>query len=440
MTLQNRVGRLPHPAQIALTGNAIGEAAGDAMTRTLLPIIAITTVGVNAGTIGVINALGFVAFLALGPIAGALVDRNEHPYRFMASATLARIAALAVALAAWAAGLLAGATGMTVVIMIAAITGIADVLYSSGQGKLIAQITPPEELQSSYGRIITWGQGGTLLGPVLVSALLAIVVEPLAMLLPLAAYAAALLAGPCLRKASVSSQVHRDVDQAPKTKVPLGQQIRAGFHTITQHPILRAVTAANALINCAIMVGNTVTPVFVLQKIGAPTAHYALIGTVGAAAGIIGASIAAKVVEKLGLVTTRVACGVLMAAGVSTLLGAQGLLNLLPGSTLIWVAVNSATGAIGVSVIMVAGAHLPARCVPHDELGSVQAAARTIVMGAMPIMSLIAGAATLAVGVLPVMCAWLVLQLIAIVPNIWLTNADQYFLPIKDESQPVCQE
>lgn len=87
------------------------EGLADSLSRTLLPIVAIITLGAGTGLVGVINSLGLIAFLLLGLPIGILADRADTPRRIMTASTLVRAGVAAGALACWGIGWLHGIPG-----------------------------------------------------------------------------------------------------------------------------------------------------------------------------------------------------------------------------------------------------------------------------------------------------------------------------------------
>lgn len=60
-------------------GEAISE-IGDSVTGFALPLVAVVTLHVTPGQMGVIRALGSVPTIFVGLIAGAWIDRVSSPY------------------------------------------------------------------------------------------------------------------------------------------------------------------------------------------------------------------------------------------------------------------------------------------------------------------------------------------------------------------------
>ncbi|MGP9526853.1 MFS transporter [Glutamicibacter sp. AOP5-A2-18] len=134
------------------------EGFGDAMARTLMPILLVTILGYGTGFVGVINSIGLGAFLLLGMPIGMLIDRLRDRRRAMSVSSFVRLVALLVLAVSFATGWLTG----TAVLAVAVVIGIADVVFTTAQGPVIQGLVPKEGLKLAYSRLtITDQSAGT---------------------------------------------------------------------------------------------------------------------------------------------------------------------------------------------------------------------------------------------------------------------------------------
>src|SRR5690606_29488278 len=162
------------------TLTALAESVGDSLSRTLLPIVAVSVLGAGAATVGVINSLGLLAFLLLGLPLGSLADRWSAPTAIMTTSTLVRAAAVLAAVGVWSLGRMEGTTGLAVLILLALVVGVADVAYTTGQGLLVPRLVETDRIRALFGRAQTASQIGGALGPMLLAGILAFAAAPLA--------------------------------------------------------------------------------------------------------------------------------------------------------------------------------------------------------------------------------------------------------------------
>ncbi|MCV7666113.1 hypothetical protein [Micrococcus luteus] len=161
------------------TATAGLEAVGDSVARSLLPIVAVSILGAGAAA-GVINSLGLAAFLLLSLPIGVLADRWSAPRRMMTVSTLVRAGLAGTAVVAWLLGWLHGSLGVGLLAGLAAAVGIADVVYTAGQGLLIPRIVAPDQIRPVFGRVQTASQVGGAAGTALLAGLLVLVAAPFA--------------------------------------------------------------------------------------------------------------------------------------------------------------------------------------------------------------------------------------------------------------------
>ena len=378
------------------------EALGDTTSRTVLPLLAVSVLGAGTGFVGVLNALGLVAFLVFGAPPGAAADRWQ-PARLMVASTLARAAMATFGLVAWTCGLLGGPADKAVLLCMAVIIGVSDVAYATARGSLIPRLVEADGVRAAFGRVQTASQAGGLVAPVVLAAMLVAAPTPAAWGLAIVAYLSSALAQRAIPAAPVgtnprSTDAHAATHVAPvaaganppATGTPGATLWRAARTDLMGQPVLRTVTLANAFANSAAMAANTLLPVVALTTLGLPPASYALLGTVGAIAGIAGAATASRMTARLGLRATRSQGAACLVAGAATV--AVLTTGTLPGSALLWLSAQSALAAIGISLMMISGSDLPARLVPPERLGAATGAQQAVVVGVMPLAALGFGA------------------------------------------------
>lgn len=388
------------------------ESIGDSVGRNLLPIVAVSVLGAGPALVGALNSLGLLAFLVLALPLGVFADRWSRPTAIMTVSTCVRALAALGAVCAWRAGLLEGVSGVVLLIVVALVIGIADVGYTTGQALLVPRIVEPDGVRPVFGRIQSSSQVGGVVGSSMLSGMLAIVAAPVAWCASSAAYVLSALCQRGIRPVRPGG--------ANSERVSMRRQTRAGIGHLMRQRTLRLITIANALNNAAVMSANTLLPVIVLADLGIAPATYALIGVVGAIAGIIGAASASAITGRIGLRFARMLTAAGMAVGIVIVMCCGLVLDLLPGAVEVWIGVQSAIAGFCASIAVVAGADLPPRLAPPEKLGAVMGAQRTVVLGAMPVAALAIGALGSVLGTGATAFVWLALALAAAVPCAFL--------------------
>ncbi|GAB3650940.1 hypothetical protein GCM10027591_08340 [Zhihengliuella somnathii] len=403
----------PNRAIRRLTACAASEGFGDAIARSILPIIAVSLLGAGTATVGAINALGLLTFLFLSVPLGLLVDRSGNARLMMSLSTSIRAALLAVSLIAWASGTITGGSGVAWLLLLALLSGCADVAFATGQSVLVPDLVSENALRSAYGRVQTGVQAGTAVGPLALSAVLALAAAPYAWTLAIAAYCLSLLAQRRIRPGEPTART----PSTPREK--WWDRTRQGIDEIRSRPLLRRLTQANMLTNAAIMTGNTLLPVLALAHLHVDPMHFAAIGGGGAVAGVLGASVAARITNRCGLKRVRIGASISTSIGAALVLSAGGLWTCLTGPPELWLGLNAVISGFCVSLALVSGADVTPRLVDRGRLGAVLGAQRTLVLGIMPLAALVFGALG-AVNLDAALLVWLALTLTSLLPSLGL--------------------
>ncbi|WP_104102377.1 MFS transporter [Arthrobacter sp. 08Y14] len=394
-----------------LLGSNTVEGFADSLTRTLLPILAVTALGLGSGFLGLLNAAGLAAFLLLGVPAGAVIDRLKDRRRVMTAATCLRVlvtATLAIStFTGWLSGPLLLGAAVTV--------GIADVVFTTALSTVIPRVTPAGTLKRAYSQLAVATQTASTAAAAGTAALLGILGMGAALAAAAASYGMSAMLQLGIRLGAAPAPAN---GETAKIRRDLG----SGFRTLRATPALWALTVSGALTNAGAMLGNTVLPVFILRDLDIAPPLFAGLGALAAAGAIGGAAAAPFLTAAWGLRNLRTGAAAASALCVS----GAALCPWLPGPELAWLAIQSLGWSFLVSVSGVAGAEVLPRSVAPGKLASVAAAQRTITLGVMPAAALLGGAAAGLAGTLPLLGVWIVLAGAAAVPVIRSRELAEY--------------
>lgn len=409
-----RPTRFPSPTTW-FTATSFFEAVGDQMARTLLPIIAVGTLGAGTATVGILNALGLSAFLLLGTAFGEIGDRLSRPTGMMTMSSAVRAAAACGGVIAWLMGAFHGPFGLTILVAIALAVGVADVAFTTGRSILVPRLVAPEQVRSVIGRVQAAAKVGTALAPAALTGLLLLGAPPWAWISVAGMYLCSIL----------TQGRYRDTDGTRGTTLvrrSLRQQFDQGIGHLLQNSTLRRITTAHALTNSAVMAANTLLPVIALDTLRLDTSVFAALGLAGAMSGILGAALGSAITDWAGLRVVQIASALLQTAAAVSLLSGGVILHVLPGPALLWIGVYYAVSGFSTSVSAVAGSDLVVRLTPRSSIGIVSGAQRTTTMGVMPLSALAAGIVGTSAGIGPACALWCVLALLAALPCLRLTE------------------
>ena len=390
-----------------LVATRAAEGFADALARTLLPIVAVTVLGLGTAYVGVLNSLSLASFLLLGVPIGIMIDRRSSRTRAMAFSSLARVFILILLAALY----LTQALNGPVLLAAALILGIADVVFTTAESTVIPAIVPEGRLKEAYSRLAVTGQSTSTAASLIGSIALGLV-----------GVIGMIGTAICSYTASLFCQLRVKTEPASPSPAVRGGATAEGMRILFSSAPLRALTYSAALTNAGVMLGNTVLPVLVLSDLGISPAVFAAMGIVSVAGSILGSAAAPSLHRRFGLRRLRVTAALL--AGPAVLLAV--FCRDLPGHEIIWLMLQAILWNLLVSISSVAGSDVLPRIVPRERLATVGAAQRTITLGIMPISAIVGGAVGAHAGTAVMMWAWAGLALLSAIPLVKAIELDRF--------------
>lgn len=365
--------RLPGAYWRLWTASAVSN-LGDGMYLVAIPLIAAQVTGSTLG-IALVAAFAALPWMLLSIPIGALVDRSDRR-SIMVRANVFRAAVvgvLAVVVATeqvelwmlWAAALA---------------LGVGEVFFDNATIALVPRLVAEAQLPRANGRLYAAELGangfiGTPLGGVLfaVAAYLPLVVDAWSF-----AFAALLLM-------SIARLRRSDAPPAPRRAAPttrLRDDIREGWRFLWDHPILRPLAIAFAIVMFAFQMPLAVLVLFVRDTLGLGPRGYAAFLTVITLGPVIGGLVGDRVVRRLGRSRS-------MFAALGTWIACLGLTAAYPHA---WFVVIAATvQAVGTTVWNVTTVSLRQVLVPNELFGRVNSIYRWCGWGMMPLGAIAGG-------------------------------------------------
>jgi MFS family permease len=413
LPLQGRLWR--HPDFLKLWIGQTVDLFGGQVTDLALPTLAILLLHATPFQVGLLVALEFVGYPALGLIAGVWADRlprrpmmliaNVGPMLALASVPIAFALKALTIYQLFAVALLLGVFGV-----------FFEVAYQSYLPALIDRQDLVEgnqklELSHSASHVVGPALGGFLIQ--LVGAAWAIISGAISLFLSSLAILAIRKREP--RRLVVPTEV-------PDFRRELGDGVRL----VWQNPILRALTACSATQNVGAYMVVSVWLILAYRSIHLTAGQVGFILSAGSL-GLIPAALAASAVpRRLGLGRTLALAPLVQGLGYLgiplALLGAP-----IPILVLAWLLISSPSPVFGINQISLRQAITP------DHLqGRMNATMRTVTWAALPVGSLLGG--TLA-GVIGVPQTIVLGALISLMAPLWLLSGP--VIALRAQPQPV---
>ena len=362
------------------TTSAIGSQFG----ALAIPFLAVSVLEATEFQVGVLGAVGTVAFLLIGLPAGAWVDRWRKR-RVMLWADLTRAVALLTIPLVWFAGTLT----IWHLLLVAAVVGAATVFFDVAYQSYIPILVPSASISDANAKLETTQQLARIGGPAASGVLLGIVKAPLLIGFDALTYLVSF--------ASLSWIRDHEVSSPKELRKPLVTEIKEGMAFVFRQPLLRRIVLCTGTSNLFSTIGLTLIPIVVLREVGLSPAAWGIATSVGAVGGLLGALFSARIARLIGegsvIPLSAITCGVgILLIAAITVAPPVAVPLLIAGEFVL---------SFSVLVYNIAQVSFRQRICPPALLGRMNASIRFIVWGVMPIGGLVAGVLGTAIGATP---------------------------------------
>ncbi|MHA7132320.1 MFS transporter [Oerskovia turbata] len=370
-------------------GDALGQ-LGAQLTGFVLPIFAVSHLHATEWQMGALSAAETAAFLVLSLPAGAWVDRLRKR-RVLIAADLARAAILSVVVVA----ALTGHASMGLLISAAVVISTFSLFFDVAHQSYVPGLVGLDHVVEGNSKLQATQSVAMIAGPAIGGVALRVVSAPLVMLATVGTYLASALAMSRIR--------HREDLPDPASRRPLRTEIAEGLRFVATQPLLRRILACTSLSNLGGAIGNAVVVIFALRTLDVGTATYGVVLSASAVGGLLGAVLAERAARWIG--AARIIPASAVFTGVSYAITPAAALVAAAGVGSAPVALVLVVGGFvfncAVVVYNVAQVSFRQRLCPPALLGRMNASARFIVWGPIPIGGLLGGWIGTAWGVAP---------------------------------------
>ncbi|HYR00309.1 MAG TPA: MFS transporter [Casimicrobiaceae bacterium] len=364
------------------------SAVGSRVTRTALPMAAILVAGAGALDLGLLAAALTLPRALFAWSGGGFVDRHRRRPVLIGADVVRAVALAAIPAAAWW-----GALSLPLLYAVAAITGVATVLFELADHVLITDLVGREQLLEANGKREAVDAVAEITGPALGGALVAWLTAPIAIAADAASFVASALLIARIRK--------RETIAAPPAGGTLVADVRTGIHVVWRDPAIRALFVAAATMTLFGSFMAALYTLFALGTLGLTPAQIGITIGCGGIGALVGASFAGRAAVRFGPRTT-----LLWTLGVGAAM--QALIPLAPPVPWIAMSFLIATQVIGdgvLTVYLVNETTLRQRLLPPEALGRAAATFHVANGTLTPIGALIGGTLAEGIGLRPTL--WL---------------------------------
>ncbi len=371
-------------------GQSVSQ-VGSQVSWLALPSAAILLLHAGPAQVGLLGALQFLAFPALGLFAGVWVDRLSRR-RILIACDVLRLTTLASVPLAWWVGVLS----LGQLFAVAAATGVGAVFFDIAYQSYLPDLIDHADLVAGNSRLQSTASAAGVVGPALAGLLIQLVGPARAVAADAASYAVSVLTLLSIRRP----------EQARTSQRAFFRELAAGVRLVAGHDRIRLIVAATATSNLGSYAIAAVYLLFAYRRLHLSPGTVGEVWTIGSAAAVAGAVLASRLARWLGL-------GPVLALSMAT----GGLATLLvPLATLAVPLVFLALAGLGQAAFTVYNVNqLSYRqsVVPVELQGRLNATVRTVVWGTLPLGSALGGLAGARIGLVPTLYLGSTLEIVA---------------------------
>jgi MFS family permease len=398
-----------HADFLRLWGAQVVSAFGSRITRTALPIIAVTTLQQSEAVLGVLAAMQLIPGVILAMVAGGFVDRGRKR-RILIAADLVRAGLVASLTVAWMFGVLT----MVQVVLVGAGVGAASALFQITDNAYLPSLIGRRHLAEGNAKLETTEAVAEITGPASAGALIAALGAPLVIVIDAASYVwSAVLLGR-IRTIDRPAAARAPIVDGAEDDVPVvrtGEDFRIGLRAVFGHPLVRPIVLTLMAWSIAGGFFIALYTVFCLRELALSEAMFGVIIAMGGIGSLAGAVLARSLARRLGVgrtlfvtATLSLACTLFIPLAASASSRAMTI-GLLAAHQLL-------SDGFAVAFLILA-VTLRQTVLPRELLGRANAAVHVCTTGVLPVAALLAGALAELIGILAAVWVGLVIGLVA---------------------------
>ena len=392
-----------HADFLRLWAAQVGSAFGSRITRTVLPIIAILTIGASPTEVAVLSVMSVAPGVLVGLFVGGTVDRRTKRPLLIGADLLRAALIFSVPLAAWW-----GALSMWQLCIVAALVGAATTLFQIADSSYLPALVGPDHVLEGNAKLEATDAVAEAGGPALAGVLVQVLSAPMALAFDGISYlfSAAMLAR--IRTRETPSAVS---EEQPRVRA----DIAAGFRVCMSHPLVRAMLLAEGVMAFFGGFFMALYMVLTLQTLALPPATLGLVIGVGGIGGFVGALLVAPLGRWMRTTSAMLLCLALgEAASLLVPLSLQAGAMAVPA-----LMVHQFVGDALLTVFLIHAVSLRQQTLPPELLGRANASFHVVTGTLLPAGALVAGPMATAVGLPATMWVSALGGLLA-VPVLWL--------------------
>ena len=388
------MGRLwSHRDFCLLWAGETAEWVTDSISTLGIPTIAILLFNAGPLQMGLLTALGNLAYPVLGLFAGVWVDRWRRKPLLVWTNILQVIALGSIPVAFFLRIL-----SLYQLFLVTLVMGVTIVFFDMAYTAYLPTLIGREDLVEGNSKLETSLSGSSVVGPALAGSLIQTVGAALSIAADALGTFIATIAILLIRKQE---------PPAPETKRQFWSELREGLRSVTNTPSLRTLAWTNSIVNIGYNMFYAVFFLFIYNELKISPSLAGVILSVGAIGFVIGAISAPSILKRIGLETTLILA--LLINGVGLLVVPTSKYG--PAPVLLsafWLLAN-----IGMPIYNINQVSFRQATVSNELQGRMNATIRTFGYGAATAGALIGGILGSVYGIIPVMVGGAIITLLS---------------------------
>jgi MFS family permease len=337
------------------------SAFGNRITRTAIPIIAVTVLAAGPVEAAVLAAISFAPIILAGLFGSGFVERSNK-LRLMVALDLLRFALVLSVPIAWYFHLLS----FPLLCVLAAVTGLASALFANADVSILPRVVGKDQIVEANSRLQSTESIAELTGPGAAGLLIDLLTAPIAMLADALTF---------LWSAFWLWRIPKEVGQAPEAAkaesleqesplTTLRRDIVVGFRAIAHRRPLIATSVSLGVFYLTAGAFGALYTLFMLRELGLTPGIMGAIISVGGASALLGSLTARPLARRVGF-------GPAIVLGFGIAMG--GMLMLIPaayagGWAPAFLVAQQLFGDAGFMIFMILSTSLSQKLLPEHEI------------------------------------------------------------------------
>jgi MFS family permease len=353
---------------------------GSQFSQFAIPVLAVLIFQATPLDMGILRALAFVPFPALGLFVGVWADRFKKK-RILIACNFGRM----LVLASVPLGYLAGILSLYQLYVVVFLNGLFTVFFDIAYQSYLPLLVDKESLLEGNQKLQTSESAAQVVGPTLAGFFYQLVGGAISVVIDVLGYFFSGLSLALIRKKEP------DVKGDGSSRNFFGE-MKEGIELVVKNPLLAPIAACTATTNFGVTIVLTVIYNFILDDLKFTPVALGIVGTLGAIGFLLGVLTTRRITRRLGLGTTLA-----LAIGL-TFSYMLDPLALVAFPFLVLSAVSILTN-FTVPLYNINQVSLRQAITPHRVQGRMNATMRTIVWGTIPLGAVVGGVLGNSVGV-----------------------------------------